>query len=82
MTPSGFFSSPTRRLSTWQQAYEAVLKETDTQALFKLVEIAEAAVLTRRSSLEGSANHHAERRDIEEAVAHLLVIKRDRLKFR
>jgi hypothetical protein len=59
-----------------------VLKGTDTQALFKLVEIAEAAVLTRRSSAEGSPNHHAERRAIEEAVAHLLVIKRDRLKFR
>ena len=80
MTPSEFSSSPTWRLSTWQQAYEAVLKETDTPALFKLVEM--AAVLTRRSSVEGSANHHADRRAIEEAVAHLLVIKRDRLKFR
>jgi len=82
MAPSDFFSSPTGRSPNWQHAYEAVLEEDDTNTLFKLVEIAEAAVLTRRASLQGSANHHAERQAIEQAVAHLLDIKRDRLKFR
>lgn len=82
MPPSDFFSSPTERSPNWRHAYEAVLDEDDTNTLFKLVEVAEAAVLTRRASLEGSAHHHSERRAIEEAVATLRVIKRERLKFR
>jgi hypothetical protein len=58
-----------------------VLAETDTHRLFKLVEVAEAAVLTRRADLEGSSDHHAERQAIEKAVAELQVVKRERLKF-
>jgi hypothetical protein len=45
------------------------------------MEIAQAAVLTRRVDLEGSADHHAERQALEEALANLRVVKRDRLKF-
>lgn len=75
-------SSSSFRHVRWQHDYEAVLAETDTGTLFKLVEVAEAAVLTRRSELEGSADHHAERQAIEKAVAHLQVVKRERLKFR
>ncbi len=50
-------------------------------ALFKLVEVAEAAALTRLSSLEDSSDHHAEREALAEALAHLLLVKKDRLKF-
>lgn len=66
----------------WQHDYDAVLAETDTKRLFKLVEAAEAAVLTRQSELEGSSDHHPERQAIEKAVAHLQVVKKERLKFR
>ena len=82
MPPSDSFSSPTRRSPAWRKAYEAVLTEADTYTLFKLVEIAEAVVLTRRAALEGSADHHSERQAIEEALQHLLVVKRERLRFR
>jgi hypothetical protein len=58
-----------------------VLAETDTGRLFKLVEVAEAAVLTRRAELDGSSNHHSERQALEEAVTRLQVVKRERLKF-
>jgi len=81
MAPSDSYSSPSRRFHTWDHAYKQVLAETDTHAMFKLVEIAEAAVLTRRASLEGSSNHHSERQAIEEALAHLRVVKKDRLRF-
>lgn len=75
-------SSPSDlRFPDWQSAYQAVLAETDTHKLFKLVEIAQSAVLTRRVALEGSADHHAERRAIEAALANLRVLKRDRLNF-
>ena len=70
------------RTRAWQEAYQAVLKETETRALFKLVEVAEAEVRTRQAALEGSADHHAERISLEEAVAHLQFVKRERLNFR
>jgi hypothetical protein len=80
---------PTRRTSlslvpsfpAWQLAYEAVLTETDIKRLFKLVEIAEAAVLTRRSALEGTSNHHTERMALEEAVGTLRFVKKEQLHF-
>lgn len=65
----------------WRRDYEAVLRETDVSALFKLVEIAEAAILTRRDALGSSPNHDAERQEIGEALKHLEDVKRKRLKF-
>lgn len=73
--------SLTPQFPAWQLAYEAVLTETDTKKLFKLVEIAEAAVLTRRDALDGTANYHTERMALEEAVATLQFVKRERLHF-
>lgn len=70
-----------RRVSAWQREYDAVLSESDTSALFKRVEIAEAAILTRRDALEASSDHHAERQAIERALERLRTIKQDRLKF-
>jgi hypothetical protein len=65
----------------WRLAYEAVLQENDTSALFKHVEIAEAAILTRRDSLASSLDHHEERAAIEQALAQLELVKRKRLGF-
>jgi len=45
------------------------------------VEIAEAAILTRRDALEPRSDHHSEWQAIEEALANLRVIKREKLKF-
>jgi hypothetical protein len=66
----------------WQSAYEDVLRETDTSRLFKLVEIAEAAMMTRRDDLARSIGHHAEWRALQEALENLEAVKRDRLRFR
>lgn len=83
MAPSDHpISSSTRRSRIWHEAYEAVLREGDTSTLFKLVEVAEAAVLTRLADLEGSPDHHSERQALEAAGAHLRTVKRERLKFR
>ena len=67
---------------TWQPEYEAVLSETDTRVLFECVEVAEAAILTRREVLGKSSEDPAELRAIGEALGSLRVIKRERLKFR
>lgn len=83
MSPSEPSSTSTSslRFPAWQREYEAVLSETDTSALFKRVEIAEAAILTRFDVLESSSDHHSEREAMERALANLRVIKRERLKF-
>jgi hypothetical protein len=65
----------------WKNAYAAVLLESDIYALFKLVEIAQAAILTRRDALAGSDDHQAEREAIEEALNMLALLKEKRLQF-
>ena len=66
----------------WQSAYDAVLRETDVSALFGMVEIAEAALLTRRDVLANRrSNHHAEWEAVTEALRVLGILKRYRLKF-
>lgn len=81
MAPFGSSPFTAPHFPSWQRDYEAVLTETDTGALFKCVEIAEAAILTRRDALKSSAEQHSEGRALEEALANLGVIKRERLKF-
>jgi hypothetical protein len=78
-----FPSRPSRtlRFPIWQSAYQAVLAEANTEKLFKLVEVAEAAALTRRAELRGNPNHHSERKALDEALDNLLLVKKDRLKF-
>ena len=82
MTPDESLSSPTDGFPAWQHAYAAVLKASDTDQLFKLVEVAEAAVLTRLAQLEGSTDHHSERQVLAKAREKLLTVKREQLRFR
>jgi len=81
MAPKDTSSPSGPRFKVWETAYAAVLTETDTAMLFKLVEVAEAAIRTRRRVLEGNPDHHSERLAMEEALVNLLVVKKKRLKF-
>ena len=74
-------SSPPLRFPNWQREYESAVLETDKSVLFKRVEVAEAAILTRRDALEHDSSSQTERGGIEEALAKLRVLKRDRLHF-
>jgi hypothetical protein len=74
-------SFPPLRFPNWQREYESALLETDESMLFKRVEVAEAAILTRRDALEHDSSSQTERGGIEEALANLRVLKRDRLHF-
>jgi hypothetical protein len=67
--------------TNWQSAYKAVQRESDSCALFKLVEIAEAAIRTRREALLARSNHGVERRAIEDALKSLGRLKVKRLHF-
>jgi hypothetical protein len=74
-------SVPPRRFPNWQREYESALLETDDRVLFMRVEVAEAAILTRRDALEHDSSSQTERAAIEDALANLRVLNRDRLHF-
>jgi len=65
----------------WKLDYESVLQEDDHRALFKRIEVAEAAILTRREALESSVDGFVERREIKAALATIQNLKKDVLKF-
>ena len=74
-------SSAPERNPQWQEAYDAALRETDRETLFKRIEVAEAAILARRDVLAQSPDGFAERREIALAIAKIESLKRDVLKF-
>lgn len=74
-------SAPESSFSQWQTEYEAALRETDRETLFKRIEVAEAAILARRDVLEQGPDGFAERREITLALARLERLKKDVLKF-
>jgi hypothetical protein len=67
--------------SDWRRAYEAVLEEADFHALFKRVEVAQAAALTRRAALKEICSDSSERRQIEAALEIIRTLKRECLQF-
>jgi hypothetical protein len=74
-------SIPDQDSSRWKLDYESALQETDHQALFKRIEVAEAAILTRREALESGLDGLPERREIKAALATIWNLKKDVLKF-
>jgi hypothetical protein len=74
-------SAPLPRSPQWQQEYESALRETDHTALFKRIEVAEAAILSRRETLECSPDGFAERREIDNALTKVGSMKKEILHF-
>ncbi len=71
-------SVPRRDLPPWKLEYESALQETDHEILFKGIEVAEAAIPTRREIL--SPDGVAERQEIKLALAKLRNLKKEVLK--
>jgi hypothetical protein len=65
----------------WQLEYESAIQETDHKALFKRIEVAEAAILSRREVLMQSPDGFAERQETKMALAKLRNLKKEILKF-
>lgn len=74
-------SLPPVRFPAWEREYQKVLAETNTLALWKCVEIAEAKMLLRRDFVEKSPHLEDERQALAEALSNLDKIKRERLGF-
>ena len=60
----------------WQRDYESAFCETDNAVLFKKVEVAEAAMLTRRDALTGRVEDRAEWQSLEDALANVFALKK------
>jgi hypothetical protein len=73
--------SPKILYPAWQHEYQAALLELDPKKLLERVTAAETAIFNRLQAISRSADTHAERQAIEDALASLRVIKRDNLGF-
>jgi hypothetical protein len=73
---------PTTDSQQWRCEYAAALAEKDKPALFKRVEIAEAALFSRQEALMQSSDGRIELREIAGALKNLQRVKRDVLNFR
>ena len=68
-------------LPRWKLEYGSAVQETDHRRLFKRIEVAEAAILSRREVLMQSSDGFVERQEIKVALAELRNLKKDVLKF-
>jgi hypothetical protein len=64
---------------SWKEPYLAALKETDQKRLTDLTYAAENAIFFRLGELEGSADHHEERKELKAACNDLLKIRTNKL---
>jgi hypothetical protein len=74
-------SVPEQESQQWKLEYERAMQETDRKALFRRIEIAEAAILTRREALLQSSDGFIERQETKTALTKLRNMKKEVLKF-
>jgi hypothetical protein len=74
-------STENLRFPTWQREYHGALVEVDPRPLQQRVLKAEEAIFTRLLELVDTPNADAERQAIQNALAGLRVLKRDKLGF-
>jgi hypothetical protein len=74
-------SSPKVLYPEWQNQYQAALVELDREKLSERLAAAETAIFNRLQSIAQSSDHQAERQAIEDALAGLRVLTREKLSF-
>jgi hypothetical protein len=65
----------------WQNQYRAALLELDRQKLSERVTAAEAAIYQRLQAISQNSDHQAERQAIEDAMAALRLLMKEKLDF-
>lgn len=75
------YSRTRLRYPDWQQEYQVALLELDHEKLLERVAAAETAIFKRLQALSQSPDDQAERQAIEDALASLRVLKREKLGF-
>jgi hypothetical protein len=83
MTGLGFRSSTSPKMLylEWQAYYQAALFEFDPERLPQRVEAAETAIFKRLQTISQGSDCKAERQAIEDALASLRVLKKEKLAF-
>lgn len=66
---------PETSAARWKERYSAAVKESDPAKVHEAVMAAEEALFVRGQEISCSANHQAERAEMEAASADLLAIK-------
>lgn len=76
-------SSPSPKITypEWQPQLVAAMVERDREKLVELVKAAETAIFNRQQAISQSPDHVDERHAIEDALANLRILKRDRLGY-
>ena len=75
------FPSPKTLYPEWQNDFRAALLELDREKLRERVATAEAAIFKRLQALSQGLEHTAERQAIQDALANLRVLQREKLGF-
>ena len=73
--------SPKIPYPEWQNEYAAALVELDREKLPQRVAAAETAIFNRLQAISQSADNRAERQAIQDALANLRVLMREKLAF-
>ena len=81
MTDHDTSTSQNMKFPHWQREFEAALREGDSQSVRQRVDAAEAALFLRSQALVGSAQGHAERQAISDAIRTLRAIQREKLGY-
>jgi hypothetical protein len=81
MTEQDTSTSQNIKYPHWQHEFEAALREGDPESLRQRVDAAEAALFLRSQALAGSAEGHAERQAISDAIGTLRAIQREKLGY-
>ena len=75
------FPSPKTLYPEWQNEFRAALLELDREKLRERVATAEATIFKRLQALSQGLEHTAERQAIQDALANLRVLQREKLGF-
>jgi len=74
-------SSPEILYPEWQREYRAALLELNPKKMQERVTAAETVIFKRLQAMSRSADDHAERQAIEDALTGLRILKRENLGF-
>jgi hypothetical protein len=77
MQPTEKNTSCDSRQPEWRELYQRALLELDIEKLRELIVAAEKAISDCLQTIGEDSNHHAERRDIADALSSLRALKRN-----
>ena len=72
-------NNETLKYPKWQAEFQGLVIELNREKLFDKIQKFETVVFVRLQELASSSDHHEERQAIEDALATVRVLKKDKL---